>query len=200
MAGRGRRNYNWLILLIILIVIGCIIGGIISFVKGDKETNEEIISEQAAVSVVQQMILKDFEGNYPPTPKEVVRYHAELTKVLYNESYTEEEFVQLALKALILYDTQFATHKDEADYLADLKQEIVTYHNNQWSIDSYVLSNSEDVDYITRDGLDMAQLFCKYKIKKNTGSSSINQSILLRKNEEGQYKIMGWKLALDEEP
>lgn len=197
MAKKSRKNYNWLILLIILIVIGLIIWGVVSFFNKDEEVDEQA-SEENLVSVTQQMILRDFEGSYPPTPKEVVRYHAELTKVLYNEIYTDEEFLELALKALTLYDTQFATHKDEAEYLADLKQEIAVYHKNQWVIESYELTDSDDVEYIIRDDQEMAQLFCEYTIKKNVSSSTINQSMLLRKNEEGQYKIMGWKLALDE--
>ncbi len=195
-TGKGRKNYNWLILLIILIAIAGLILMVQKFLKQD-ELEEEMLLNQ--ISPVQEMLQMDFETSYPLTPREVARSHAELSQVLYNETYTEEEFDLLAQKALELYDEEFANNKELEVYLDDLATEITVYHNNGWSIADFELSTTDEVVYTTQEGDELAQLFCTYTIAENTGKSQIIQSILLRKDEEGHYKIMGWKLALDDD-
>lgn len=65
-------------------------------ISSDKKVPEAGTEKNSPVATV---LLRDLEINYPSTPKEVVKYYAELTKVLYNEEYTDEEFQALAEKS-----------------------------------------------------------------------------------------------------
>ena len=48
-------------------------------------------AEDVEITAVQNVLLRNLERDYPPTPKEVVRYFAEITKCFYNEKYTEKQ-------------------------------------------------------------------------------------------------------------
>ena len=67
--------------------------------------------ETAEVTAVQNVLLRNLERNYPQTPKEVVKYYSEITKCFYNEEYTDEELVELAMKAKALYGDELAVTK-----------------------------------------------------------------------------------------
>ena len=86
---------------IIIVVLAALIGGYYFYLSNKTETPKE-----TKVSAVQDVILRDLDKNYPPTPKEVVKYYSELSKCLYNEKYSTEEFEQIQEKAVAADDEQ----------------------------------------------------------------------------------------------
>lgn len=199
MEKKTRRNYNWLILLIILLVIGIIIWFVIKAVQEEDKSDESVTSQNLNTSVSSELLAKDYVMDYPPTPKEVVKYYAEMTQVLYNGECIEEEIELLAYNMLLLCDIEFVDYQVTEEYLVALKTEIDAYRENNWRISSYALSSSEDVVYYENEGDEYAQLFCSLSIQKGEDTASINQSYILRKDEEGRYKILGWQTALIDE-
>ena len=145
------------------------------------------------ISPVTTVLLRNLDINYPATPKEVVKYYAELTKVLYNEEYTDEEFQALAVKIQQLYDPELVANKEQSEYLQDLKDEIEDFHTNKWTISTYWTSSSTDVERFTEDGYEFARLYCTFTIRQSGGSGSSNEVFLLRKDENEHWKIYGWK-------
>lgn len=145
------------------------------------------------ISPVATVLLRNLDINYPATPKEVVKYYAELTKVLYNEEYTDEEFQALAVKIQQLYDPELVANKEQSEYLQDLKDEIEAFHTNKWTISTYWTSSSTDVERFTEDGYEFARLYCTFTIRQSGGSGSSNEVFLLRKDENEHWKIYGWK-------
>lgn len=145
------------------------------------------------ISPVDTVLLRNLDINYPATPKEVVKYYAELTKVLYNEEYTDEEFQALAVKIQQLYDPELVANKEQSEYLQDLKDEIEAFHTNKWTISTYWTSSSTDVERFTEDGYEFARLYCTFTIRQSGGSGSSNEVFLLRKDENEHWKIYGWK-------
>ena len=81
-------------------------------------------------TAVHDVILRNLETNYPPTPKEVVKYYSEITKCLHNENYTDEQFEQMADKLLALYDEELAENNPKDQYLKDLKNDIKEFRDS----------------------------------------------------------------------
>ena len=103
---RGKKGIIILVMMMVL-VIGYFYYLSNRTVSSDNKTatvNTEKISPVATV------LLRNLDINYPATPKEVVKYYAELTKVLYNEEYTDEEFQALAVKIQQLYDPELVAN------------------------------------------------------------------------------------------
>lgn len=159
--------------------------------KAEKNKPEDYVE----LTKVQEVLARDLKTNYPQTPKEVIKYYSELTKCFYNETYTEEEFYELAMKAVELYDHDLAANKTEEEYLADLKSEIKFFEDNKYSVSSYSTSSSTDVYYFKDDGFDFARLYCTYNIRMGTVVQPVEEIFLLRMDLEGHWKIYGWDEA-----
>lgn len=159
--------------------------------KAEKSKPEDYVK----LTKVQEVLSRNLETNYPQTPKEVIKYYSEITKCFYDETYTEEELYELAMKAMELYDHDLAANKSEEDYLRDLKSEIQSFKNNKYSISSYSTSSSTDVYYFQDDGFDFARLYCTYNVRMGTVIQPIEEIFLLRKDLEEHWKIYGWDAA-----
>ncbi|MDE6386874.1 MAG: hypothetical protein K2L82_03570 [Lachnospiraceae bacterium] len=154
-------------------------------------------AERAVESTeVQKVLMRDLERNYPPTPKEVVKYFAEITKCFYNEDYSEEELEELATKIQGLYDAELIANKSQEDYMADLRSEIASMKKSNYTISSYVLSASVDVEEFVENGYSCARLYCTFNVKQGTsGTVRSMEQFILRKDDDGHWKILGWDLV-----
>ncbi|MDE6675737.1 MAG: hypothetical protein K2K19_13185, partial [Acetatifactor sp.] len=155
---------------------------------------------EKALTAVENVLLRDLEHNYPPTPKEVIRYYNDILKCFYNEQCSQEEIEALARKARGLYDQELLDHNEWSTYIFNLEAEIQDFQNLNRRISNISLASSTDVDEFTQDGYKFAKIRCGYNILQGKESSSSVHVYLLRKDEDGHWKIYGWELAenLDE--
>jgi hypothetical protein len=159
-------------------------------------SNREKTSQEETVTAVQDVLLKDLDTNYPPTPREVIKYYSDITKCLYNESYSEEQLEQMADKLLELYDDELAANNPRDEYIVSLKKDVEDFKNNSYSIVSYSASSSTDVDEFTQDGRQCASLYCTYSVKSGSNYTSSKQQFILRKDTAtGHWKILGFELV-----
>lgn len=157
--------------------------------------NSASVPEETIVRKVDEVLLRDLTRNYPPSPKEVVRYYSEITTCFYEENLTEDELKKLALKARELYDAELLASQTEEEYMEDLKKDILDFNAMGIVVSGYSLSASTDVEFFTQDGYSFARLYADYRLRQGTEYLYSNEVFLLRKDEEGHWKIYGWALA-----
>ncbi len=180
-----------------VVVIGVILAAVvvwfgISLHRGLKAETEENVESTA----VQKVLSRDLERNYPPTPKEVVKYFADITECFYNEEYSDEQLEQLAEKIQGIYDDELIANKSQEDYLNDLRSEIAGMKEDNWTISSYTLSSSVDVEEFVENGYVCSRLYCTFNVKRGTaGTVASMQEFVLRKDENEHWKIYGWELV-----
>lgn len=155
----------------------------------------EAKEENVQATVVQSILMKDWQRSYPPTPKEVLKAYCEVTKCFYNEEYTDEELEQLAFKIQELYDEELIANKSTEDYLADLKSEIANMKSKKCTIVGYQISSSTDVQFFTKDGYSCASMYCTFSIKQAGQTVGSMEQFILRQDEQGHWKILGWDLV-----
>lgn len=152
--------------------------------------------EETIVTAVQDVLLRNLDDDYPPTPREVLKYYSDITKCLYNEEYTEDQLEQMADKLLALYDAELAENNPRDQYLIDLKAEVKEFEENGYTIVNYTTSKSTDVEEFTEDGRKCARLYCTYSVKAGANYTSSRQVFILRKETEtGRWKILGFELV-----
>lgn len=180
-----------------IIIIGAILAVLVvgyffylSFFKTQKNGPQEEVVESTQVQVT---LMRNLDTNYPPSPKEVVKYFNELLRSLYNEKYTDDEFDELAIKAMGIYDDELNANKPFDQYLEDLKNDIVEFKALDQSISSYELPASTDVDFFTENGDSCARLYCTYNIRKGTTKFYSEVVFILRQDEDKHWKILGWE-------
>lgn len=179
--------------MLILIVLVCAVVGFYYYLANRAKTKEE--EENTTITAVQDVLLRDLERSYPPTPKEVVRFYAEISRCFYSEEYTDEELEELAFKIQELYDDELVAAKTQESYLTDLKDDIEKFKSDGWVITGYTTSASTDVFTFSEDGYDWARLYCTFYLRKGRTKTNTQEVFVLRKDEEGHWKIYGWDLA-----
>lgn len=160
------------------------------------EKTEEISVETMTVS--QKVLSRNLETNYPPSPREVVKYFSEITECYYNEEHTDEELRDLGLKMREIYDDDLVANQTEEMYLSLLKSDVEEYKQNNRTISSFSPSSSVDVETFTKDGYECAKLYCVYDINQDGLLYQTTLCFILRKDEDAHYKIYGWKAVKDE--
>lgn len=183
---KSARGVFFLMLLVIIVLIAYY-----TLSLKTKKQSENIVT----MTPVQTVLNRDLNKDYPPTPKEVVKYYSEITKCFYNETYTDEELEQLAMQAKAMYDDKLAANKSDEDYINDLKAEIAGFREQNYTISSYATSASTDVERFSQDGYNFARLYCTYFIRIGTVMQSIEEVYLLRLDEKEHWRIFGWDLA-----
>ncbi len=178
-------------LIVLLIVALLLIASFAYLVNRDRTTKEEVDK----LTAVQEVLARDLSSNYPPTPKEVLKYYSEITRCFYSEEYSEEELIRLSKKSRELFDEALIANQTEEDYIVDLKNEIIIFKDANRSISSYSVAGSANVDYYQYEGDEWAKLNCIYSIRTEGKIKPTQEEFLLRKDAGGYWKIFGWKLV-----
>lgn len=159
------------------------------------KTERQSVEDTVVISRTQQVLSRNLEANYPPSPREVVKYYSEITQCFYNEELSEEELEELALQIRRLYADELAANQTLEEYMDSLRRDIASMKKEKYVISSYSLSASTDVIYDTKDGKEWAKLYCLYNIRKGTAVQTSNEVFILQRDDDGHWKIFGWKLA-----
>lgn len=196
-SGRGNVTEEK-VNIVRLAVIGCILVlllvGFYYYLSHKTDTNGK--GEETKVTKTQQVLLRNLETNYPPSPKEVVKYYCDITQCFYNEIHTDEELEELALQIQLLYDEELIANQTQEEYLQKLVVDVAAMQSQELVISSYATSSSTDVEYFTEDGFEWARMYCSFSIRRGTELINTNERFLLRKDEEGHWKIYGWELVV----
>lgn len=155
-------------------------------------------SPEVETSAVQDVLLRNLETDYPATVREVVKYYNQILSCYYNEKPTEEELESLAEKAMELYDAELADYQGKEMYLANLKTEIEGYEETNTVLSHTAISSSTAVDYYTHNGRECAQIRCVYTMRQRVNLATIREIYVLRRDDSGRWKILGWTSSDDE--
>lgn len=177
------------VIIIVVVCVALLVGGYLFWMN----KNGNASSEDVELTKVQQLITKDLSKNYPATPREVVKLYNEIITCYYSEEYTEEELEALADMVLSLMDAELAANNPKEDYLKRVKADILSYEAAERVIVSYTLESSNDVEFGAIDGEESAIVQSSYFIKEKNSYSKTYQDYLLRKNEDGEWKILGFE-------
>lgn len=171
-------------IVIAVLCIALIVGGYVFWMKQNEKPAENV-----ELTEVQKLITKDLEKNYPATPREVVKTYNEIITCFYNEEYTEAELEALGDQARILMDTELLENNPRDVYFNNLKAEIDDYKRAERIILSSNLCSTNDVQFVTVDERECAYVKTSYFIKDKTGHSRTYQMYVVRKDDDGNWKI-----------
>lgn len=179
--------------LIIAIVLILLVAGYYYYLS-HREVDK---TEEVTISEAQDLLLRDLDRNYPPTPKEVVKYFFDITTCLYNDKLSEADVEALALKLEGLYDADLVIHNPKEEYFTDLKSEIAAFQTSNSRILNYSTSSSVDVFYFEEEEGSFARLYGTYYLQMQKELKSLEEVFVLRKDDDGHWKIYGWQPVMD---
>ena len=187
------RRRNPARFLIVFVILAIAVVGLFFYVSNHNRVVAE--GKMKTMTPVQEILSRNLDTNYPPTPKEVLKLYSEITRCYYSEEYTDEELTKLALFSRRLFDDELVANQTDEQYLAALKMDIATWKKDNKVISSYSVSSSTDVQEYSYAGFEWAQLYCIYSIRMGTNVAPVQEHFIMRKDSKGHWKILGWELV-----
>jgi len=135
--------------------------------------------------------------NYPPTPYAVTELYCGIVECIYHPETTEAQIEELVRMQLLLFDEEFAAQNPYETYLEATKKELADAKKKGIVFTGYVLDKSTNVQRWENELGDYASLQFQLLLRSDAGSGGSNRNMIMRKDEDGKYKILGWQTAED---
>ena len=177
--------------IVVMIFISVVLVGgyyLISTKESTQETNSVKTTE------IEKILEKDLSNEYPVTVREVIKLYSRISKCLYNEELTDGEINQLVNQLRMLLDDELLEKNPLDEHLMNLKVEINSYKEKERTINDYLIDQSSAVRYYKQDGDNYATIDVVYTMNEKSGKSESKERFVLREDQNGNWKICGWKL------
>ena len=163
--------------------------------RNDNNTTEDATK----VTEVDKILQKDFDEQYPTSPREVVKWYNRIITAYYGEEYTDEQLEGMADQARKLLDDELLQYNPKDTYLENLKKDIDNYKTLNKKIVQSSVSDSNDITYATVKGASCAYVNAYYLSKEGSNYSRTYQEFVLRKDSKGKWKILTFRLTEGED-
>jgi len=151
---------------------------------------------KVTLTAAQIVLSRDLVTDYPPTPREVVRFYGDITKAFYDPDTSEEQLELLATKSRFLFDEKLRGQQTDSEYLSALAHEVALYAAGGKIISAFETTSSTNVFYFKKDGYDCAKLSCLISTRdKDKQIERTNEIFVLRKDKDKRWKIYGWEIS-----
>ncbi len=179
----------------IAVIFACLIVLVVGYYAYLSNKAKVEREEATTTSIVQSTLSRDLQNDYPPTPKEVIKYFNELMKCVYNENCSKEELKELGDQARKLYDQELLDFNEPDTYFDSLSSEVQEYKERERRITSISLASSANVKFFEEDGHSFARIMCSYNVMEKGMTYVVKHMYLLRMDDEKHWKIYGWEPA-----
>lgn len=147
-------------------------------------------AKEAELTEIQKITTRNMEKDYPATPREVIKFYNRIIKCYYGRQYSDDELEQLADQALSMFDDDLLKKNEKESYIESVKSDAAQYEENNKSISQTDVCDSNDVKYMTDNGDDIAYVTASYFIKNGSSYTKTYQEYVLRKDDDGDWKIL----------
>ena len=175
-----------------LVCVGVLI---IFFVLNQKSEDGIFVKKENTSTEVQNILEKDIERNYPATVREVVRLFSRISKCYYNESISETEFEQLLLLQRQLFDEEFLNYNPLESFANNLSLELEVIKKEKHTMISYRVQKQSSVTTWQSGENNFSSIIAGYTLKEGSEYKKTYEEFLLREDENGRWKIVGWRLT-----
>ena len=177
----------------VVLVLACAIVALYWYIDRNGGAEEKPIVN----TVAEQMLAKDLERNYPPTPYAVTELYCGIVECMYHPDTTEEQIVGLVKMQLQLFDEELAAINPYEQYLAVTKEELAEAKEKGIVFTGYVLDKASNVQKWENNLGTYASLQFQLLSRSDEGGGGSYRNLIMRKDKDGKYKIVGWQTAED---
>ena len=172
---------------VLLVVFGALVvlGLFLLFTRNHRSSNEE----NYTLTVVDQITTTNLEKDYPANPRKVVEMYANIMKVLYKETYTDDQQKKMLEVLEGLMDDELLAN--QSNFYQSMKNEVKTRRDEDYSIPTYQVQSREP-EVVTVEGRKMCNVDCYLSLRKGTSSQGLYYMFILRQDDSGKWKILGW--------
>lgn len=189
-----KKKSNMIKTVVCIVIMAALVAGYYFYISNKDFRSEN--SKQEAKEETELLLNRDLEKDYPANPRDVVIYYSDLICSIYNEELTDEQVEKAAVQLRTLFDVELLEENTLNEYTKRLKEETAAYHAEKKTISNYQVFKNSEVKYQRMKGKNYAILSAYYRLKtKNSNPVTSCEEFLLRKDEDGYWRILGWELS-----
>lgn len=190
MKGKKLAQLVGTLCLVVSVVLG------VFLVMNQNEDNSIFSKEETLNTEAQSILSKDIDRNYPATVREVVRLYSRISKCYYNETISEEEFTALVEMQRKLFDEEFLENNPLDTFTNNLAAELDAAKAKKHQMVTYRVQKQSSVESWQSDDNHFSSIVASFTMyTKNEGYTRTYEEFLLREDENGRWKIVGWRLT-----
>lgn len=193
-GGIAMKKYRGAYLVTILILL--VVLGYALFINRNTGTSEE---NNTNLNEIDILTTRDLSTNYPNTPNKVIDFYSRIMKCYYSEGYEDDTIEKLVKQSMLLFDDELLEQNPYEELLENTKEEIENFKEADRRITNYIIGSSGDVKYYSEDDKDYAVVRVKYLLRDISGYGESYEQYMLRKDENGNWKILGWEMTPESE-
>lgn len=188
-----KKNLKTIIVVAILVALG------ISYYFYLANRNQSTPDVEIDNPELSRLLTLDVAGNYPQTPKEVVKLYAQITQAYYKTELTDRQIEILGTKARLLFDDELLKTQTDSEFLSALKKDIDEYKEKGRFVGDFEIASSSLIQYKTIREKSYAIVPMKYILRQGKETVSAYHSFKLRKDQDGKWKIVYWEACKEVE-
>lgn len=165
----------------------------------DRQSSRSEAEEAVMLSEVERITEKDLVNDYPMTPREVVKWYNRIITEYYANTHSDEQIHEMASQQRRLLDDELLSYNPEDVFYDNLKRDIDAFAAREQSIRTSKVCSSNDVRYATVNGDEVAYVTAYYFQKEGNDLFKTYQEFCLRKDDEGHWKILTYRLTQGDE-
>lgn len=189
MTKKGTKAFTIVIFIVALLALGYY-----TYLTNGAPGHEDVTPSSEKEILLSYDMIED----YPKTVRETVKLHCRYLKCIYNEGlseeFTEDELFTMNQKMRQLFDEELLELNSQDNQLQSLKDEITLYEANKQKFVSYTLAEASQIQYNTDSGVEYAKMRVTVAMTIDGASLSADEEYILRQDEEGKWKILGWQV------
>ncbi len=179
---------------IVLAVLGALIilGVYLMLTRGKSRPGKE---ENYELTAVDEITTTNLDKNYPADARMVVEFYGKIMRTLYRETYSDDQQDKMIEVLAGIMDDELLAN--QSNFSKSIKNEVKNKKEGDYSVVSYVVQGKEP-DVVKVDGRKMCTVECLFALRKGTSHVPITYDFIMRQDEDGKWKILGWTVKDDE--
>ena len=188
----NMKNVRVIVIAVVCVLVIC--GGFFLFSQNQNSGNPDELTE------VEKVLVKDLEKDFPPTPREVVKFYNRIVQCYHTDNLKKDDLGKLVDQMMKLWDKDMLAKNSRETYLASVKADLELYKKTKKSIVSMTVCDSKDVVEKTddRNGDKLAFVKTTYFVNTDGTFTNSHKVIGLRQDDKGNWKIIGVTLTKGE--
>ena len=180
-------------LIVAVLICGLIVGYYLYLSNRTVDLQKAQEASTNANSEIAILMNRNLTGSYyPQYPRDVVNFYTRIVKAYYTKNLTEKEIDALGKQSLKLFDKELQIANPTEEFLSNLKLDIETYKELERSIYDVSVEDPEDIEIFTFQERQYANVTAVFKIREGGEIGAVYQDFMLRKDDEGYWRILYW--------
>ncbi len=143
-------------------------------------------------SETQKLLDKNLDDSYPATEREVVKVYCRIMKEMYSGECSEDQIQGLFGQMRKLYDEELISQNSYDNQFKELQEELKSYKKSKKKVVNYSIADSDKVKKGMYEGYEQALVDVTLSLKEKSEWQHVNQEFVMRKDDDGRWKILGW--------